>query len=191
MFLRKNEFKRLLKSAYKGGLVVGNTGERIYLSGWGWEMDILREYLPKEILAQIIELAGELPEEGESFSSTKEGNQYECRTLEDMTVAVRGTSFPIEMTKVIFDSSKTAPTRIYQISSTGKIVLVYLSDLDMIDNRVIDTYNGEIEAMGPLYAPGEGIFWKNNVMTYKSLYGDTTEEEQELIKKLEGQQLWN
>ena len=35
MFLREQPFKKLLKRAYKGGLVIGNTGERIYLSGGG------------------------------------------------------------------------------------------------------------------------------------------------------------
>lgn len=192
MFLREKALRKLLKQAYKGGLVVGNTGKTIYLSGWCWELEILREHLPKEILAQIIELTGELPEEGECFSATSEGNQMEARDTEGMTVAVQKYSVPLRWTRLLFHSGKNAVMRIYQNQTTNKIVLIHENYLNMVSSQCIQEMKGETEAMGPLYAPGEGIFWKNNIMTFKVFYGEAGgEEEEELIKKLEGQQLWN
>lgn len=52
MFLKKTVLKRLMKEVYKHGLRVAATEERYYLCGGYWEMDILKEYMPKEILAE-------------------------------------------------------------------------------------------------------------------------------------------
>ena len=64
MFLKKTVLKRLMKEAYKHGLRVAATEERYYLCGGYWEMDILKEYMPKEILAAVLELTGWIPETG-------------------------------------------------------------------------------------------------------------------------------
>ena len=190
MFLKEQPFKKILKKAYSGGLIVGNTGERIYLSGWTWEMDIDRKHLPKTILAKIIELAGELPAEGECFSATKSGNQMEMRTLEDMRVGVKEYSVPVEKTKILINTEYGAILRALQIKDTKKIVLIRETSLDMVDSRCIDKAKGEVEPMGPFYAPEEGIFWSNNVMTFKVLYATADEAEQDLITDLEGLKLW-
>lgn len=65
MFLKPQILKRIIKSAYnQSSLVLANTGENMYISGGYWEMEIKKEFLPKTILAAVIELAGEIPSEG-------------------------------------------------------------------------------------------------------------------------------
>lgn len=190
MFLKEQPLKRLLKTAYKGGLIIGNTGERIYLSGWGWELDIDRRHLPKTILAQIIELAGELPAEEECFSATKDGNQMELRSLEDMTVGVEKYGVPVEKTKILINTECGTVLRVLQIKDTKKVVLIHESALGMVDSRCINSDKGEVEPQGPIYAPNEGIFWSNNIMTFKVLYVTADPPEQDLITGLEGLILW-
>lgn len=82
MFLKKTVLKRLMKEAYKHGLRVAATEERYYLCGGYWEMDILKKHMPKEILAAVLELTGWIPETGESYCATKEGNQVDINRKE-------------------------------------------------------------------------------------------------------------
>ena len=45
-------------------------------------MDILKKHMPKEILAAVLELTGWIPETGESYCATKEGNQVDINRKE-------------------------------------------------------------------------------------------------------------
>ena len=77
MFLNEKVLNNLMKQAYKSdGLVIAqNEDNWVYIAGRFWETEIKREYIPKQTLANIIALAGELPEPGERFRSDKQGNQ--------------------------------------------------------------------------------------------------------------------
>lgn len=182
MFLRDREFRRLLKNAYKGGLILANHDGRIYMSGWGWEMDIKREYLPKTILAQIIELAGELPDEEERFSATKEGNQMELGTME---VSISDIGAMAEITKVAIITSCGAPMRVLKTKPFGKVVLLLENVIQMVSEKCIDNVKGEEVPAGPMYVEGEGIIWWNNIMRFKVMYRTVDESEQELVTQLE------
>lgn len=65
-----------MKEAYKHGLRVAATEERYYLCGGYWEMDILKEYMPKEILAAVLELTGWIPETGEAILPQKRETRW-------------------------------------------------------------------------------------------------------------------
>lgn len=76
MFLKPQILKRIIKSAYnQSSLVLANTGENMYISGGYWEMEIKKEFLPKTILAAVIELAGEIPSEGGAIHCFKNREQ--------------------------------------------------------------------------------------------------------------------
>lgn len=182
MFLQERELKRLMKNAYKGGLVIANHKGRIYLSGWGWEMDIKREYLPKTILAQIIELTGELPDEDERFSATKDGNQMEVGAME---VAISDIGTMAEITKVAIFPSCGAPMRVLTIKPFGKVVLLHENAVQMVNEKCIDNVRGEEVPAGPMYVENEGIIWWNNVMRFKVMYKPVDEPEQALVRNLE------
>lgn len=78
MFIQKTAFIRMMKNAWKGvGLRVINKERSYVLTGRTWYLEIFKNFIPKEILGQIIALAGELPGEEEQFLSTKDGNQEE------------------------------------------------------------------------------------------------------------------
>lgn len=64
MFINIKILKQLMKEAHKSGLTIGQTEDEIHLSGKSWTADIKKRWMPKQIMAQIIELAGELPDVG-------------------------------------------------------------------------------------------------------------------------------
>ena len=71
MFLKIGELKRIMKDALKSsGLIVGNTGEwfLVYTEKWGVATEL--QYLSNKFKAAVIELIGDLPEEGEAYLYT-------------------------------------------------------------------------------------------------------------------------
>lgn len=64
MFINIKILKQLMKEAHKSGLTIGQTEDENHLSGKSWTADIKKRWMPKQIMAQIIELAGELPDVG-------------------------------------------------------------------------------------------------------------------------------
>lgn len=74
MFIKSAGFKRLINEAYNNnGLRIGDDGNGIYICGGYWTIWVRKGYIPKKELAAIIELTGEMPEEGKGFMSTKGG----------------------------------------------------------------------------------------------------------------------
>lgn len=188
MFLREEPLKRMMKEAFKGaGLIIANKGEVIYIAGSYWAIDIERKHLPKTILAKIIELAGELPEVGESFEATKGGNQMLAGGTND--VAIGGAAEELHVTNVVVFSIYGIPQRVLQ-NGLNAIVLVTEAVMGMICKNAVDTSRGEEEPIGPLYVPGKGLFWANNVMRFRVVHRTVDNEDTELIGNLEGIKLW-
>ena len=78
MFINEKVLNKLMKEAYKTGLVVAAREDGwLYIAGRYWEVEMKRRLIPKEILGNIISLIGELPDSGERFLATSEGNQLE------------------------------------------------------------------------------------------------------------------
>jgi len=82
MFVRLRDFKRLIKEAYTGaGLYVARRGNQLLFGGSYWAIATTKESLDKKALAAVIELTGEMPEDGGAFKATKEANQYEINEV--------------------------------------------------------------------------------------------------------------
>jgi len=160
MFLNTGILKRLMKQAYKEGLKIARTEERIYIGGSYWEMDVREEFLPKQILGQIYELAGFLPEAGERYSVTKDDAKLE----EGMRLQVDDWGFEkeIEVTKLVLMGR--VPQRLLQDPEAGDIYLANNVFITIADNSCVDEDRGETPVGGrPLFHPQYGLLWKNNV----------------------------
>lgn len=69
MFARLRDFKRLIKEAYAGaGLYVARRGNQLLFGGSYWAIATTKESLDKKALAAVIELTGEMPEDGGGLS---------------------------------------------------------------------------------------------------------------------------
>ena len=82
MFIKLRDFKRMIKEAYKGmGLYISRRENQLLFSNSIWILVIAKETMDKKELAAVIELTGELPEDGQAFKSTEAGNQYEIKDI--------------------------------------------------------------------------------------------------------------
>lgn len=167
MFLKTTGFKRLIKEAYKGaGLIIGSTETAIYLSSGWWVIWIRKGQIPKEKLAAIIELTGELPETGEAYRVTKDGQQYELAwtDLYDVMGNAMNCEYEMEITRVIIEGKGDSDSRVLQHVGTGCIQLINERLIQMISNKEVDEKKGHTEVIGPVCGRLQGVFWYNNVM---------------------------
>lgn len=166
MFLKTQGFKKLLKEAVTGGgLLIGNDGEGICMSGSYWIMWIRGGCIPKKELAAIIELAGEIPEPGEAFRVYKDGNQ--CEIMEGpfynvMENAEKCTE-ALDTTRIVIRRRKGKPLRVMQ-DRFRKIILIDERITDMIDNTVLDPGSAEKPVEEARTGMLPGVFWYNNIM---------------------------
>ncbi len=76
MFISTSGFKRMVREAYKQGLLkIAREEGTLIIRGRHWNMLLDPKYLPNKEKAALIEIAGELPDEGEQFWCEAEGNQ--------------------------------------------------------------------------------------------------------------------
>lgn len=66
MFLKPTILKKLMKEAHKSNrLTAAGLEDGLYLCGGYWELECQMPYIPKVILAQLVELFGKIPLPGE------------------------------------------------------------------------------------------------------------------------------
>ena len=172
MFLKTNLFKKLVTNAYKScGLHVANAEEGIYLNGGYWTIWLYEKNMSKKVKSILVELVGDLPEEGESFLAKKDGgNQWEIpetviadiRNIADILEdGVTGALY--EETDVCLEIETSTIARIYQKAHGRDILMINDMFTQMIDESVIDGENGEEIPYGPIEdvnAP-EKLTWYN------------------------------
>ena len=167
MFISAAGFKKLVKEAYRNGsLRLGNNGYGILIAGSYWAMCVDEAELPKKAKAAIIELTGIIPEAGEMYHCTKEGNQMEMGgTIPDVLYMSRNAieaEEEMEDTKVIL--CEYSKNRILQNTKTGKIVKIQDECFRMIDKKLIK--ENESFPVGPNRGENGGIYWHNNCMAF-------------------------
>lgn len=159
MFIDVKTLKILMKGAYKASLHVAQTEERLYISGEYWEVDMDKEDVPKQVMAQIIELAGEVPEIGERkrYYKLKSGDAQELESgrleIEEDIV----TDEKPELTKMILLDTFGTANRLLQ-SGEG---------LYIINNVFVTASQGERdknkETALEMFLTKDGcVLWKTN-----------------------------
>lgn len=90
MKIKKNVIKKLMSQAYKSstGLAVEADNGGITISGARWCIWIERKNIPFDLLADIVEFSGKLPEEGDSWTVFKDQPPQErfLHTIEPITM---------------------------------------------------------------------------------------------------------
>lgn len=164
MFLHKKTLKRLMTEAYKTRLIVAMSEKGwLYLAGSYWEVNIKREYIPKETMGDIIALIGELPEPGERLSATKEGNQMEFNEKREIDTRPFERHEPLVITDVFLRGKGGTLQRLLQDADTGQVFAVNNVFVDIISNAECMEEKGEYTIDEPFYDIAAGILWMNNV----------------------------
>lgn len=138
-------------------------------------------------MAAIIELTGELPEEGRAFAAYEEGNQYEIKFPEErsaMTLAMECET-TLEITPIVLRYATGQQARVLQRADTGEIMLINDQFADIITNKAVDHDKGENPEDGPFIHPTEyGIFYRSDTMAIRIALR-TDDRNIELLKYLE------
>lgn len=178
MFLQKRILKRLMTEAYKYRLIVAmSEDDWLYLAGSYWEVNIKKEYIPKETMGDIIALIGELPEPGERFSATKEGNQMEFDETRQIDVAPFKRNEPLAITNVFLAGNGGTLLRLLQDAETGQVFAVNNVFVDIVNNSECMKEKGEYLIDEPFYNVNAGILWKNNVCMLRAGFRKDTKNE--------------
>lgn len=182
MFLNPKILKKLMKEAYKREcLVIGKRDEQYYIQGGYWALICKKNFVPKTILAEIIELAGEIPEEGECFCAGKNGNQMQANP---MVAKVPVGSLKIRITRLILESRRGVYQRVLQFEHTKEVLLVDNVFMSLVSKIHCEFEEGETEPNGPFCNVERGVFWENNVMTLQVLFR-VDDENEAVLKQLE------
>lgn len=166
MFLLPSTLKNLMKQAYKSsGLKVARTEDDwIYLAGTYWEVSVKKDFIPKKTLGDIITLTGKLPEPGERFRATEDGNSSEDL---DFPYIVQPDGFNPEniltVTDVVLIGTAGTTQRLLQDEDTGDIYVVNNVFVSIVSNAAVDEEHGEYRVQFPLFQKQRGILWENNV----------------------------
>lgn len=123
MIFNKSVFKKLLKEAYKGaGLLVANKEGRIIIAGSWWVMTMEERVFSNEGRAVLVELTGQLPQQGECWRSTSAGNQIEIPPgyvdIDGDTQSEVTSGAPFEKTYITVEGLISGMARLYQKENT-------------------------------------------------------------------------
>lgn len=188
MFITTQGFKKLIKQAYKTrDLHIANDGLGYTIAGSYWRIWIKHDWITKKELAAIIELAGELPAEGQAFAVYEEGNQYEIEFPDERNAMeiVLECKTMLEITPLVLRYATGQQARVLQRADTGEITLINDQFTDMITNKAIDHDKGESPVDGPFIHPREyGIFYRSDTMAVR-IAPRTDDRNIELLKYLE------
>ena len=186
MFLSPSTLNRMMKQAYKSGLTVARTEEDwLHIAGNYWEADIKKEFIPKRTLGDLIALVGELPQPGERFKATKEGNQMEIEMpLEINTEPFKGCSTLTETDVLLIGTAGTIQ-RLLQDEDTGNIYVINNVFSVLVNNGVVMEDKGEYRVGDPLFNPAYGLLWKNNVCELRTHFR-SDDKNNKILESLKG-----
>lgn len=167
MFLKPNIMKKLMKNAYKGnGLKVATIADNgggiwICIGGMTWSAEVRFDMMSKQFKGDLISLIGELPNIGESFTATKDGNQVSigefARNPEEIELGKM-----IAVTNVLVYGNEDVEQRILQDYDTYEVYAVSNIYVDCVDPDMVLDHKGETRVEGPYKETNGMITWINN-----------------------------
>lgn len=164
MFLHMPTFKRLIKAAFRRDcLRIGNLDGGLLVNGGTFAAWFRNDMIPNKVKAAVMELAGELPANGEIFKATKDGNQYEIskNPVWNIHHSLEEADKRYVVTPVVLNDSRYDTFRFLQRAGGGAIHVIKEEFISLIDLGELDYSHGEDTLEGP-YGRDDGMmfFWK-------------------------------
>lgn len=166
MFIKVPIFKKLLKQAFAADRMKvkmdesGLTVDCSHFAVW-----FEREHIPNKIKSAIVELAGEIPEEGKAFLAQKNGNQYEMDSaVLDMRNLLRQTDKRYVQTPIVYSDDYDTYRFLQMAGKPDNIKLVAGIFIQMLDPHELDHVAAEGTIQGP-YSMETGMlfFWATDL----------------------------
>lgn len=165
MFINIKILKSLMKTAYKvTGLVLAQTEERYYIAGSRWEMDVKKKNMPKQIMAQIIDLAGEIPAIGTRKKYYRSNGKDECCDDKGVLEIQPREYVEAEVTDLLLLDEFGVANRILQVVDhleTVNNAFILIADPASVDNDI------ESNISGPFFE-GTSILWETNQARFRA-----------------------
>lgn len=189
MFIKPSKFEKLIKTAYKDSrLHVGNDDVNFLAAGAGWSVAMREDLMPKELKAVVIKYVGRMPDREEYFLALEDGDQAEVPgafigkiDTRDMPYA-EATYLAYIRNGVLFN--------IFQSVTENRDFMVQSQLVDVIDESVVDTWDGELKIAGPyLDIRNRQIIVQNDRMQLRLFISPTEAAEAELLNYLAGTDL--
>ena len=141
MFIKASKFEKLIKTAYKDSrLHVGNDGVNFLAAGAGWSMAMREDLMPKELKAAVIKYVGRMPDAEEYFLALEDGDQTEVPGAFIGKVDTRDMPYA-EATRLVY-MREGMLLNIFQAATESRTFMVQAQLVDLIDESVIDTWDG-------------------------------------------------
>lgn len=166
MFINEKILIRRMKRAYRGsGVFMAREDGWYYLKGGYWNAKIAVGFMPRSVLALMLEMSGAIPEEGDYWTSDKEKDQYE--------LYLTGLDIPKERHKmykrrVALLSPGGKPLRVLQHESNQ--IMTFDEELvAAADPACLDKANDEGTMEGPFWDRANGCFWETKQAVWQIL----------------------
>ena len=175
MFLTRSGLRRFMKTAYKGGgLRVRRDHAGLHISGAYWTVYFIWGEWPKETMGDLISLVGVLPDVGEQYLATKNGNQMEIwdDSIDNaMEIADEGVRY-LEVSPMILDEA-TRYFRLMREPETKEIICINEAYYSTVNPELINADDDEMLPEGPIIGTGSllgktvrVVSWHNNRMAF-------------------------
>lgn len=166
MFIKVPIFKKLLKQAFAADRMKvkmdesGLTVDCGYFAVW-----FEREHIPNKIKSAIVELSGEIPEEGKDFLAQQSGNQYEMDSaVLDLQNLLRQTDKRYVQTPIVYNDNYDTYRFLQMAGKPDNIKLVADIFIQLLDPHELDHAAAEGTIQGP-YSMETGMlfFWATDL----------------------------
>lgn len=166
MFIKVPVFKKLLKQAFAANRM------KVKMDGSGLTVDcghfavwFEKEHIPNKIKSAIVELSGEIPEEGKAFLAQKSGNQYEMDgAVLDIRNLLRQTDKRYVQTPIVYSDDYDTYRFLQMAGKPDNIKLVADIFIQLLDPHELDHVAAEGTIQGP-YSMETGMlfFWATDL----------------------------
>lgn len=161
MFIDEKILIRLMKDAYKGsGVYIGRFDGWYVIAAGYWTASMAVGCVSNKVLAAIVELSGQLPEDGEAWTADKGKNQlegYDHRTVEEP----RSDGSGMSIAPMYLRSPGGTALAVLQSDTDGRILTVPIN-LVNASIGIADRQNGEENVVGPVFDGSRGAYWYTN-----------------------------
>lgn len=166
MFIKVPIFKKLLKQAFAADRMKvkmdesGLTVDCSHFAVW-----FEREHIPNKIKSAIVELSGEIPEEGKAFLAQQSGNQYEMDSaVLDLRNLFRQTNKRYVKTPIVYSDDYDTYRFLQMAGKPDNIKLVADIFVQLLDPHELDHVAAEGTIQGP-YSMETGMlfFWATDL----------------------------
>lgn len=166
MFIKVPVFKKLLKRAFAANRM------KVKMDGSGLTVDcghfavwFEKEHIPNKIKSAIVELSGEIPEEGKAFLAQQSGNQYEMDSaVLDLRNLFRQTNKRYVKPPIVYSDDYDTYRFLQMAGKPDNIKLVADIFVQLLDPHELDHVAAEGTIQGP-YSMETGMlfFWATDL----------------------------